>query len=403
MTEDHDTQRIVVEVTLIVAFAKQPPWWPFPEVSASELGLEGIAWRLNGPPRARTFRTEAFHRLPEQVPRDFEILDRTDFGLRFDGLPSVVEVTRVRLSCPIAVMFDPAALKAWAEAFESRCSMPASEDPKSDLPSIPRNSDFICVAGIDDRLAARIADGAWEKVTANAWRRQLVAPNSDFWLVRKVPWKHERSKMDATTLLFLFVLVTLQTRLITDTVRGTLDALVPNEANSDRHRNAAPADSVEWLGDQECRRLVLESQRTFILAKLWFVGLRVAKWSDEDSPIYAGMGERSGNARRIADRERDFESLTALVSGAALYRQVTESLHETKLFARAIAAIGVLGTMAGVLQAVDRNESALPLTSGPSWLRLGLLIGLLSMLGILLSIGWIRMRRGRRGVIDATR
>jgi len=391
---EDDTRRIEIEVSLVVAFGSQPPWWDFPEATPAELGLAGMAWRLDGPPSARTYRGTDFYRLPEQDRFGFEIRDRTDLWLRFDGLPSVVAVTRVRLSGPISVLNDPAALADWAADFESRSSMPAPGSPASGLPRMSRNSDFVCIAEIDDRLAATIAPDAWDRVTPNAWRRQLIAPNSDFWLVRNVRWKDDRSKLDSATLLFLFVLVTLQTRLLTDTVRGTLRALVPTGANAG---DSAVSAGVEWLGNPECRRMVLDSQRTFILTKLWFVGLRVAKWSDEDSPIYAGMIERSGNARRIAERERDFESLTALVSGAALYRQVTKALQDTTVFARAIAVFGVLGTMAGVLQAIDRNESALPLTSGPSWLRFGLLIGLLSVLGMLLAAAWLILRRIRGG------
>lgn len=251
---------------------------------------------------------------------------------------------------------------------------------------MPRNSDFICVVEAGDSLIESLHRDDWTEIPSRSWRRRLQPPASDLWVVRPSATVAGEAKVDAATVLLLFALVQLRLRVLNDTVRGSIGALAGQAPGSGGSGSAA--GPLDRLGDPGNRLEVIRLHQTFLLAKLCFDELRVVKYGDEDGPIYETMLACSGSARLIAERERDFESLTRLVSEAALHREVADGLRSTTVFARAIAALGMLGTIAGVLQAVDRTDSRLPLASQPSWMRVVILVGMLSLLGMLFFGVW---------------
>jgi len=390
MTDPSDQSSIVVEVSRVVAYSGPPSHWRDEPIEPVDAGLDAIAWRFPRTAPVKLCRAAATCVLPPLPDPRFRVLGRTDFWLACEGLPSVVEVTRVRLACPRSVVSDPGGLADWAGRLESQSDV----DAGTAAPAGPRSSDFVCVVEADEALEASLGQAQWCAVPSQAWRRELATPSSDFWVIRASSWRGRQAKLDASTVLFLFALVLLKSRVLTDTVVRSIHALSgPSGTHGERlHAD----DSVEWLAARENRLEVIKAHRTFLLAKLSFDQLRVVKFADADGPVYEAMLARSDSARLVSERERDFDSLTRLVSEAALHREVSAGLRRTTLFAKAIAVLGVLGTIAGVLQAVDRSEPTLPLLSEPSMMRFAILVGILSLLGMALVGLWL-LTAGRRG------
>ena len=401
MTDPPDQSSIVVEVSRVVAYSGPPSHWRDEPIEPVDAGLNAIAWRFSGTAPVKLCRAAATCVLPPLPDPRFRVLGRTDFWLACEGLPSVVEVTRVRLACPRSVVSDPGGLADWAGRLESQSDVDAGtatsagQEGRSadELPLISRSSDFVCVVEADEALEASLGQAQWCAVPSQAWRRELATPSSDFWVIRASSWRGRQAKLDASTVLFLFALVLLKSRVLTDTVVRSIHALSGPLGTHGERLHAD--DSVEWLAARENRLEVIKAHRTFLLAKLSFDQLRVVKFADADGPVYEAMLARSGSARLVSERERDFDSLTRLVSEAALHREVSAGLRRTTLFAKAIAVLGVLGTIAGVLQAVDRSEPTLPLLSEPSMMRFAILVGILSLLGMALVGLWL-LTAGRR-------
>lgn len=401
MTDRTDQSSIVVEVSRIVAYSGRPAHWRDDPVEPAAVGFGAIAWRFPSLAPVKLSRAAETCVLPELPDARFGVLGREDFWLACEGLPSVVEVTRVRLACPRSILNQPDLLASWAGALESQAVVTVNDAPAAPpaarvvagSPLISRNSDFVCVVEADDLMEESLDRSHWRAVPSQAWRRELAPPCSDFWVIRASRRRVNESKFDAATVIYLFALVQLKFRILTDTVRCSIRTLAgPDLAPG---RGEGDSGSVEWLAARENRLEVIRAHRTFLLAKLSFDELRVVKYADADGPVYETMLARSGSARLVAEREGDFDSLTRLVSEAALHREVSAGLRRTTLFAKAIAVLGVLGTIAGVLQAIDRTDSALPLSSEPSVMRFVILVGMLSLLGMVLMGLWL-LTAGRR-------
>jgi len=390
MTEHCSPSNIIVEVSRVVAYSMPPGHWREEPIKPVEVGLDNIAWRFPRAAPVKLFRAAPTCVLPSLPDNpEFRELERTDFWLACEGLPGMVEVTRVRLACPRSVINDPRGLSDWASKLESQSDVAvgvaAPTDPRAATAVFSRNSDFICVVEAEDALESALGQEHWCAVSPQrALRRELQAPCSDFWIIKASSWGGRRTTLDAATVLYLFAFVQLKLRILTDTVVNSIVAL---SGSADEHvdwRNGA--DLVAWLAAPDNRLKIVEAHRTFLLAKLCFDQSRVIKYADLDGPVYETMLERSGSRRLVAERERDFDSLTRLVSEAALHREVSVGIRRTNHFGWAITALGVLGTIAGVLQAVDRSDSTLPLSSEASLMRLAILVGMLTLLGLIMCL-----------------
>jgi len=352
-----------------------------PEIPLDRSALSTAAWRIA--PRDRRSTSSQLPlalqegvpdlRVPDGLPPGCRVLRTDNFWVRCEGLPQSVWVKRARLECPADVLSDPSRLGAWAAAFEE--FRPGPEASGDQPIRISRTTNFVCVAEIDDAGSVAESAGGWLRVAPVAWRRQLAPPNSEFWIVNTSQSDQAgRKKLDAATVLYLFVLASLKERLLRDAIRESLKILGPTEPD--------PNVATRQLGGDANRLRAMQVHRLFLLAKLRFDPLGIEKWSDQDGPVYRSMLELSGTERLLKERERDFEAIADLVSGASLHR-------ETSLIARLIAGLGLLAACAGVLQAVDRTDVTLPLSTGPSVIRGIILVGfgvLLALVALLASV-----------------
>ena len=145
---------------------------------------------------------------------------------------------------------------------------------------------------------------------------------------------------------------------------------------SDLTSNALPyIENLKSLESPKTRNILLENYRIFISAKVYFSKRFIINYWDYELPIWDYFFENYDLQKDLDDVEKEINSFVELGTRAAAISSAN-STYNTSIAATLIGLIGLIGTLAGIIQAVDNPNEIVPFESRGSILRLFLILGI---------------------------
>jgi hypothetical protein len=136
---------------------------------------------------------------------------------------------------------------------------------------------------------------------------------------------------------------------------------------------------LKSLESPKTRNILLENYRIFISAKVYFSKRFIINYWDYELPIWNYFFENYDLQNDLDDVEKEINGFVDLGTHAAAISSANSS-YNTSIAATLIGLIGLIGTLAGIIQAVDNPNEIVPFESRGSILRLFLILGISSIL-----------------------
>ena len=132
---------------------------------------------------------------------------------------------------------------------------------------------------------------------------------------------------------------------------------------------------LKMLEKPKTRSTILDNYRIFLSAKIYFSQRSLVNYWEHDNPIIMYFFENYDIQTDIDETDKEMNGIVELGSHAAAISAANSS-YNTSIAATIIGLIGIIGTLAGIMQAIDNPILPLPFETRGSIIRLFLIIGI---------------------------
>ena len=326
-----------------------------------EIELRSIAWRFSDK-KLKFYNCKRIVEL-NSLPVNFKIINIQNYWLKIDIHQPWTLVTQFSIE---SVDNNVDSLKEWLkyelDKFKLITSSEITGKDKNNRTSsticILKSNSYTNVPEFDTNNTIETGIGAYSYTGS-------LSEVVDTFLITKDAGKHRTggSIFNEQTILYIFYNILNLKHIISDLTSNALPYI----------------ENLKSLESPKTRNILLENYRIFISAKVYFSKRFIINYWDYELPIWDYFFENYDLQKDLDDVEKEINSFVELGTRAAAISSAN-STYNTSIAATLIGLIGLIGTLAGIIQAVDNPNETFPFESRGSILRLFLILGISSIL-----------------------
>ena len=226
-----------------------------------------------------------------------------------------------------------------------------------------RNSSTICV--IDEKsidLNFHYKINNYSKISDHLflYNGKLASILDSFWIV--MPSSKHRTGgeiVNSQTILYFFINILCLKHIISDITIKSIPYI----------------KELKTLEKPHYRSILLDNYRYFLLSKIYFSARYLVQYWEHDLLIWDLFYINNNIKNELTIVEQEMNAIIDLSSHAASISAANSS-YNTSIATTMIWLIGIIGTMAGIIQAIDNPIEPVPFESRGSILRLILIMGI---------------------------
>jgi len=326
-----------------------------------EIELKSIAWRFSDK-KLKFYNSKRTVEL-NSLPVNFKLINIQSYWLKIDIHQPWTLVTQFSIE---SINNNVDSLKDWITYELDKFKLITSSEITG-LEKNNRTSSTICILKpnlltnvpvFDANNTIEIGIGAYSYTGS-------LAEVVDTFLITKDAGKHRTggSIFNEQTILYIFYNILNLKHIISELTSNALPYI----------------ENLKSLESPKTRNILLENYRIFISAKVYFSKRFIINYWDYELPIWDYFFENYDLQKDLDDVEKEINGFVDLGTHAAAISSANSS-YNTSIAATLIGLIGLIGTLAGIIQAVDNPNEIVPFESRGSILRLFLILGISSIL-----------------------
>jgi len=343
---------MILDIFHLQVFSKIKPYIANEPCTLDEIELQSISWRFSDK-KLKFYNSKRIVEL-NSLPVNFKLIKIQNYWLKIEIHQPWTLATQFSIE---SVDNNVDSLKDWLkyelDKFKLITSSEITGVDKNNRTSsticILKSNSYTNVPEFDTNNTIEIGIGAYSYTGS-------LSEVVDTFLITKDAGKHRTggSIFNEQTILYIFYNILNLKHIISDLTSNALPYI----------------ENLKSLESPKTRNILLENYRIFISAKVYFSKRFIINYWDYELPIWDYFFE---NYDLQKDLDDELGTRAAAISSA-------NSTYNTSIAATLIGLIGLIGTLAGIIQAVDNPNEIVPFESRGSILRLFLILGISSIL-----------------------
>jgi hypothetical protein len=330
------------------------------EIIINESELASISWRINEN-SIKLYNSKVQYNL-DKLPLGYELDNLIIYWCKIENHQPWVLVTKISINCESTSLKDSDTLEDWLKKTLHQFRQFKSVDI-SGIDNNNRTSSTICIT---DDLNNEIKQGFNENRLSTYGPHSFIFSDymplelDSFWLVSQAG-KHRSggSIFNGQTVFYFFLNILIFKHILSDVTIKSLPHI----------------SELKKLEKPTTRNILLDNYRIFLSAKIYFSPRSLVKYWDHDDPIMTYFFENYDIQFDIDETDKEMNGIVELGSHAAAISAANSS-YNTSIAATIIGLIGIIGTLAGIISAIDNPILPVPFETRGSIIRLSMIIGI---------------------------
>jgi len=329
------------------------------EINIYDSELSSITWRINE--NSIKLYNSKFQYNLDKLPLGYELDNLIIYWCKIENHQPWLLVTKVSINCETTSLKDSDTLGDWLKKTLHQFRQFKSVDI-SGVDNNNRTSSTICIT---DDFNNEIKQQSNNRLTSygphSSIFNDFMSDEIDsFWIVSQAG-KHRSggSIFNSQTVFYFFLNILIFKHILSDITIKSLPYI----------------SEIKKLEKPTTRNILLDNYRIFLSAKIYFSSRSLVKYWDHDDPIITYFFENYDIQFDIDETDKEMNGIVELGSHAAAISAANSS-YNTSIAATMIGLIGIIGTLAGIISAIDNPILPVPFETRGSIIRLTMIIGI---------------------------
>jgi hypothetical protein len=329
------------------------------EININDSELASISWRINE--NSIKLYNSKFQYNLDNLPFGYELNNLNIYWFKIENHQPWVLVTKVSIHCESINFENSDTLGDWFKKTLHQFRLFKSVDI-SGVDNNNRTSSTICITddfnneikkGFNDNRITSY--GPHSSIFSDFMPLEL----DSFWIVSQAgTHRSGGSIFNGQTVFYFFLNILIFKHILSDVTIKSLPHI----------------SELKKLEKPKTRSILLDNYRIFLSAKIYFSPRSLVKYWDHDDPIITYFFENYDIQFAIDETDKEMNGIVELGSHAAAISAANSS-YNTSIAATIIGLIGIIGTLAGIISAIDNPILPVPFETRGSIIRLSLIIG----------------------------